>query len=147
MLPPAYRSRMREEKTFRLGRVRIDGDLIEFQPEAPLAFDAGPRDVLAVGVAYEYREVTQDREKARIRLTAHVDGQKPHVQEAVIGDNPLANDSRRGFLSVPIQSGRPGELRGRYLLEADYESGPWGRGERDVEAATREEGEFVVRVR
>lgn len=137
---------MREEKLFRLGRVTIEGDLIEFHPESSLAFEAQRRDIVSVGVAYDYRESTPDKERTRVRLTAHLDGQKPETFEAVIGDNPLLDDSRRGFLSVPIRVAQHGELRGRFVIEAEYGSGPW-RGGTAARAHERREGEFTLRVR
>lgn len=137
---------VREEKIFRLGRVTIEGDLIEFEEEGPLAFDADRRDIVSVGVYYDYRESTEDRERTRIRLTAQLDGEKAETFEAIIGDSPALNDSRRGFLSVPVRVPARGELAGRFVVEADYESGPWARAASDVQARERREGRFVLRV-
>lgn len=135
----------REEKTFRLGRLSIEGDLIEFEPEEALSFDAGRRDRIAVGIHYSFVEATEDKEETHIRLTAHVDGQPAHTEETVIHDNPLFDDSRRGFLSVPIRVAGAGELRGRFTLETRYGSGPW-RKPVTVHAHGRHDGEFTLRV-
>lgn len=136
---------MRDEKVFRVGRVLIDGDLIEFHAEPTLSFAAGRRDVITLGVAYEYREASEDKEVATIRISAHLDGQRPETHEAVIHDNPLANDSRRGFLSVPVRVSGTGTVRGRFAIEARYGAGPWRKPiEREVEG--RHEGEFVLNI-
>lgn len=131
---------------FRLGRVRIEGELIEFHPAEPLAFDAERRDDVSVGVAYDYKESSDEREETRIRLTAHVDGQSPATFEAVIGDSPLLDDSRRGFVSVPVRVAHRGAVKGRFVVETSYASGPWKAAELPTEARDRAEGEFVIRV-
>lgn len=137
---------MREQKIFRLGRVTIDGDLIAFEEEPPLEFEADRRDIVSVGIHYDYHEATEDRERTRIRLTAQLDGERPETLEAVIGDSPLLNDSRRGFLSVPVRVPAKGDLRGRFIVEAEYGSGAW-RAEPGVQARERREGAFTLRVR
>lgn len=138
---------MRSEKTFRLGRVNIDGDLVEFEPETELAFDAERRDIVSVGIAYAYREASEEKEETRARFTAHVEGENSETFEAVIGDSPVRNDSRRGFVSVPIRLTRTGELRGRFLVEASYASGPWAEATPVAGTSERVEGQFVLRVR
>ncbi|HUR68589.1 MAG TPA: hypothetical protein VM370_05025 [Candidatus Thermoplasmatota archaeon] len=138
---------MRSEKILRLGHVRIDGPDIHFEPERTLAFEAARSDAVSIGVAYEYHEVTDEREETRIRLTALVGEHKPETFEAVIGDSPLRDDSRRGFLSVPIRTGGTSELRGRFRLEVSYASGPWKAATLTPDAHAKAEGEFVVRVR
>lgn len=140
-------SLMRQEKLFRLGRVVIDGDLIEFEPEPTREFEAARSDIVSVGVAYQYREATEDREHTRIKLTARIHGQKEETHEAHIGDNPALDDSRRGFLSVPLHVGAKGDLRGHYVIESEYTSGPWAHKDRkNAHAQERVEGEFVIRV-
>lgn len=136
---------MREEKIFRLGRVSIDGDAIAFEREGELSFRAGKADAVVVGVQYSYREASHDQEHASIRLTAHIDGQRPRTEEATIRDNPLADDSRRGFLSVPLQVAGTGALRGHFVVEMRYGAGPW-RKPADLVAEGREEGEFELHV-
>jgi hypothetical protein len=138
---------MRSEKVFRLGKLSIEGDLIEFEAESPLVFEAERRDVLSVGVAYDYRESSEDKELTRIRLTAHVEGQKPETFEADIRDSPALDDSRRGFVSVPIRAGKTGDVKGRFVVETSYASGPWRAAQLEPTASDRSEGEFVVRVR
>lgn len=134
---------MREEKVFRLGRVSIDGDAIAFERESPLTFRAARADAILVGVQYSYREASADQEHVSIRLTAHIDGQRPRTEEADIRDNPLVDDSRRGFLSVPLQVAGAGMLRGRFTVEARYGAGPW-RKPADLVVEGREEGEFEL---
>ncbi|HET6404720.1 MAG TPA: hypothetical protein VFH78_08735 [Candidatus Thermoplasmatota archaeon] len=134
---------MREEKIFRLGRLSIEGDLIAFEPEPERSFHAARRDAVSVGVQYAYRESSPDQEVATIRLTAHVEGQRPRTEEAVIRDNPLADDSRRGFLSVPIQVPGAGAMRGRFVVEARYGAGPW-RKAAELEVEERADGEFSL---
>lgn len=138
---------MRTEKVFRLGRVRVDGHIIDLEPADSLTFEADRRDAVSFGVAYEYKEVSSDKEETRIRITAHLDGQKPESYEAVIGDNPLLDDSRRGFVSVPIHLPRAGEVKGRFTIEATYKSGPWKGKAHDHEATERAEGHFTLRVK
>lgn len=130
---------------FRLERVSIDGDTIAFEAEPVLRFHAGRRDAVMVGVEYDYRETSPDQERARIRLTAHVDGHSPRTEEAHIHDNPIANDSRRGFLGVPLALAAAGTLRGRFLVEAHYAAGPW-RKPADISAEGRHQGEFELHV-
>lgn len=137
---------MRPEKVFRLGRLHIEGDLIAFEPAEPLSFEAQRRDVISVGVNYAYSETTSDKEETRIRLTAHVDGQKPETFEAVLADSIAHDDSRRGFVSVPLRIAGTGELKGRFVLETSYASGPWKPGAMEPKARERAEGEFIVRV-
>lgn len=131
---------------FRLGKVVIDGDLIDFEPEELREFEASRSDLVSLGVAYEYRESTEDKERARIRLTAQVDGGKEESFEAQIGDSPALNDSRRGFLSVPIHVKGKGDLRGRFVIETEYESGSWSGKTRSTAARERVEGDFSLRV-
>jgi hypothetical protein len=138
---------MRQEKVFRLGKVHIEGDLIEFHPEDTLTFEAERRDSLAVGVAYDYKEWSDDKEHTRIRLTAHIEGHKPETFEVEIGDNPALDDSRRGFVTVPIRVSASGELKGRFLIETSYASGPWRAAKLEESGRDRAEGTFVVRVR
>lgn len=135
----------REEKSFKLGQVRIEGDLIEFHAEPSLTFAASPRDDVSLGVHYRYREASQDQEEVRIRLTAHVEGQPPRTEEAIITDHPAVNDSRIGFLSVPIALRGAGALRGRFLIEARYGVGPW-RKPPAFEIEGKHEGTFTLNV-
>lgn len=137
---------MRPEKIFRLGRVRVDGDLIEFQPAESLHFDAERRDQVSVGVAFDYKEASDEKEQTRIRLTAHIEGQAPSTFEAVIGDSPLLDDSRRGFVSVPVRVSHRGAVKGRFVVETSYASGPWKMAELPTAAREQAEGEFVIRV-
>lgn len=136
---------MREEKVFRVGRVSIDGDLIEFEAEPELSFRAGRRDAVSVGVEYRYRERSDDEETVLIRITAHLDGQGARTEEASIRDHPAVDDSRRGFLSVPVPVAASGQLRGRFVVEARYGSGPW-RKPAEFEVEGRHEGEFLLHV-
>lgn len=137
---------MRQDKVFRLGKVVIDGDLIDFEPAEARDFEAARSDVVSLGVAYEYREVSEDKEHARIRLTAQLAGGKEESFEAHIGDNPALDDSRRGFLSVPIHVPGKGQLQGRFVIETQYESGPWTGKHRGTGARERVEGDFTLRV-
>lgn len=138
---------MRSEKSFSLGRVRIDGDLIEFVPEKTLQFEAERSDQLSLGIQYDYREASEEKERARVRITAQLDGHAPETFEAEIRDNPVLNDSHRGFVSVPIRTPKPGDHRGRFVVEATYGSGLWGEKEPDTQVHERAEGSFVLRVR
>ena len=142
----AHSTAMRPEKVFRLGKVSVEGDFIAFHPAQPLAFEAERRDVVSVGVAYDYKEFSEDKEETRIRLTAHIDGQKPETFEAVIGDSPALDDSRRGFVSVPIRLPSSGQLKGRFLVETSYASGPWRASAPEPAARDRAEGEFQIHV-
>lgn len=137
---------MREEKTFRLGTVVIREGIIDFVPEDSTAFEASRHEAVRVGVQYRYHEATEDKETAHVRLHAGIDGHAHAHDEALIEDHPVANDSRRGFLSVPVRIGAAGELRGRFTVEARYESGPW-KGEADRKERALAEGEFRIRVR
>jgi hypothetical protein len=136
---------MREEHSFRLGRVDIEGEIIEFEPAPSLRFSAHRGDSATIGVAYNYREASQDKEVAHIRLTAHVDGMAPRSTEAVIHDNPLADDSRRGFIGVPLALSGSGTLKGRFTIETRYGSGPWtGPADREVRRSVTGEFSLVV---
>lgn len=132
---------------FRLGTVLIDGDLITFEAEAGAPFEAARSDIVSVGVAYRYVEASEDKEQTRIRLTAHLDGQREESHEAHIGDNPALDDSRRGFLSVPIHVKQAGELHGRFVIESHYEARPWSHKEPASSARERVEGAFTIRVK
>lgn len=138
---------MRTEKVFRLGRLQIEGDLITFEPAESLSFEAERRDIITVGVQFAYVESTSDKEETRIRLTAHVDGQKPEAFEALLTDSIAHDDSRRGFVSVPLRVSGTGEHRGRFTLETSYGSGPWKPGPVSPLATDRAEGSFLLRVK
>ena len=126
--------------------MRIDPRGMRFEEEAALEFDVRPGDEVTLGLAYEYREQDAGKETARIRLVAQLAGQKEETFEAVIHDNPLVDDSRRGYLSVPVRAAGAGALKGRFRIEADYESGAWTERAPDRAASMRHEGEFVLRV-
>lgn len=137
---------MAEEKVFRLGVVSIDGEDVAFEPEGSLVFHAGARDDVSVGIQYKFHERSEDKEHARIRLTAQLDGMPGSSGEVEIVDHPVVNDTKRGFLSVPIRVHGPGTLRGRFRVETEAETGPWQEGaarEQRVEA----EGEFTLEIR
>lgn len=138
---------MRSSKLLRLGTLTFDAEGIAFEPAPSLAFEAGRHDEVAVGVHFAYRELSEDRETARIRITAELDGQPPQTFETSLRDNPAVDDSRRGFVSVPIRVGSRGELRGRFVVEAVYEVGSWtGREGAPSSENARAEGTFTLRV-
>lgn len=138
---------MRQEKVFRLGKILIDGEIIRFEPEPTAAFEATRSDIVSVGVAYQYVEATEDKEHTRIRLTASLEGAREESHEAHIGDNPALDDSRKGFLSVPIRVKAAGELRGRFVIESEYEARAWSRKEPSTSASERVEGAFTIHVK
>lgn len=137
---------MRSTRNLRLGRLTIDGSHLAFEEATPLTFDAGRDDELHAGIAFEYREASAAREFARIRIVAEAPGAAPASHEAHIKDNPALNDSRRGFVSVPLVLRGQGAVRVRYLVEADYEEGAWSEKAPDHARSMRHEGEFVVRL-
>lgn len=133
-------------RNLRLGRLRIDGEGIGFEEADSLAFEAARGEELRVGVAYDYRELSEAKEHARIRLVAEAPGAPASTFETTIRDHPALDDSRRGFLSVPIRIGGAGPVRVRFRIEADYEAGAWTQKAPDAARSMRHEGEFVVRL-
>lgn len=137
---------MAEEKVFRLGLVSIDGDDVAFEPDGSFAFRAGTRDIVSLGVQYKFYERSEDKEHARIRLTAQLDGMPTESSEVEITDHPVVDDTKRGFLSVPLRIIGPGTLRGRFSVETDYESGPWQQTANNTRRV-KAEGEFTLEIR
>lgn len=137
---------MAEEKVFRLGVVSIDGDDVAFEPEASLVFRAGARDDVSVGVQYKFHERSEDKEHARIRLTAQLEGMPTESGEVEIIDHPVVNDTKRGFLSVPIRVHGPGTLRGHFRVETESETGPWQEGATRAQQV-KAEGVFTLEIR
>jgi hypothetical protein len=111
---------MSPTRTLRLGRAVIDGDDISFELDGAPSLEAGARDTLRMGVEYDYHERSILKDGARLRLSAVVDGASVGTSERTIGDVPLVDDSRMGFLELALPKLAPGVHRGSYRIEAEY---------------------------
>lgn len=131
------------ERTFRLADVSIIADGLRVLAASATEFDMQARDRARLGVAYEFQD-TSVPERARVRITANLDGRPAQTREAFLRDIPMLNDSRVGFLELPLGNLEAGMHRGSFRVEAEHEIDE-GSGFRTDHA--KAEGVFTVRVK
>lgn len=136
---------MTEPRRLLLGTLVVKGEQVTFQ-DAPSTFDASASEPLELMVRFEYEEASEDKDEARIVLSAQLEGRALGEAVESITDRPMLPDDERGYLSVPVRFAGRGEMQGTFRVEARVTRTPWGGGEAQEHLFVEENG-FTLRVR
>jgi hypothetical protein len=134
-----------EPRRLLLGTLVLHGDKVAFREERA-TFDARASEPLELMVRYEYEEASEDKDEARIVLSASLEGAQLGRAEERITDRPLVRDDEQGYLAVPVQVAGRGALQGTFRVEARVTRTPWGGGDAEERLFVEESG-FTLHVR
>jgi len=132
-----------EPRRLLLGTLVVKADQVVFHEE-PSTFDARPSEPLELMVRFVYHEPSDDKDEARLALSADLEGEDLGRSEERITDRPLVSDDEQGYLSVPVRASGRGELQGTFRVEARVTRTPWGGGDAEERVFVEESGFTLV---
>jgi hypothetical protein len=136
---------MAETVTCTLGELRIrEGQFSFLNPARSFVVPAGSP--AKIGLHYDYQESSTGKERTRVAFEFTIGSGPAHRREVKIGDTPLLPDAELGFLA-DVQVFPKGEHNGRFLVEAEYQSGGWFGRILGRAKTFRQAGDFVLRVK
>ena len=108
-----------------LGKVRLSGRKVEFEPARRLPPQIRAGDSVRLVLEYDYEEPSADKDATRIRLSAQRGSEIFGETETQIEDRVVADDSQRAHLALEARPRERGSMSGAFQIRIRYERSAW----------------------